>query len=232
MAKPGMAEMKELILNFHGVGEPPSGTEDTDLTYWWDEAPFLSTLDAVVASKQTSNIPIKITFDDGNISDVRFALPALKARGLKASFFVCAGRVGLNGYLCADAIKELLKAGMSIGSHGMHHRDWRQLGSTELYQEVVEAKLILKGVCGCEITEVAIPFGSYDRRILAKLKSAGYRTVYTSDGGLAPRHSWLKPRNTLDRSCEPRHVIEELIARDTPVARVRRFLIGSYKRLR
>ena len=75
-----MAEMKELILNFHGVGEPPSGTEDTDMTYWCDEAPFLSTLDAVVASKQTSNIPIKITFDDGNISDVRFALPALKAR--------------------------------------------------------------------------------------------------------------------------------------------------------
>ena len=173
-----MAEMKELILNFHGVGEPPSGTEDTDLTYWWDEAPFLSTLDAVVASKQTSNIPIKITFDDGNISDVRFALPALKARGLKASFFVCAGRVGLNGYLCADAIKELLKAGMSIGSHGMHHRDWRQLGSTELYQEVVEAKLILKGVCGCEITEVAIPFGSYDRRILTELRLAGYRRVY------------------------------------------------------
>ena len=232
MAKPGMPEMKELILNFHGVGEPPSGTEDTDLTYWWDEAPFLSTLDAVVASKQTSNIPIKITFDDGNISDFRFALPALKARGLKASFFVCAGRVGLNGYLCADAIKELLKAGMTIGSHGMHHRDWRQLGSTELYQEVVEAKLILKGVCGCEITEVAIPFGSYDRRILTELRLAGYRRVYNSNGGLARRDSWLKTRNTLDKFRSGRYVIENTIAGDAAAARLRRFLIGSYKRLR
>jgi peptidoglycan/xylan/chitin deacetylase (PgdA/CDA1 family) len=224
--------MRELILNFHGVGEPPSGTEDADRTYWCDEAPFLSTLDAVVASKQTSKIPIKITFDDGNISDVTFALPALKARGLKASFFVCAGRVGLNGYLCADAIKELLKAGMSIGSHGMHHRDWRQLGSTELYQEVVEAKLILEGVCGCEITEVAIPFGSYDRRILTELRVAGYRRVYNSNGGLARRDSWLKTRNTLDRFRSGRYVIENTISGDTAAARLRKFLIGSYKRLR
>jgi peptidoglycan/xylan/chitin deacetylase (PgdA/CDA1 family) len=221
----------ELILNFHGIGEPHVHASPYERRYWWDEESFHRILDAIHIA-DSSETPIVITFDDGNISDVCIALPALGQRNLKARFFICAGRVGLNGYLDAAAIRELLQAGMSIGSHGMNHRDWRELDPAELNKEIIEANRILEGMCGCEITEASVPFGSYDRRILAKLKSAGYRTVYTSDGGLAPRHSWLKPRNTLDRSWDPRHVIEELIARNTSVARVRRFLIGSYKRLR
>ena len=46
------------------------------------------------------------------------------------------------------------------------------------------------------VTTVALPFGRYDRRVLAKLASAGYRTVYSSDGmmrlsgqGVIPRFS-------------------------------------------
>lgn len=188
----------ELILNFHGVGEPPPGTPGNELGYWWDEAPFLEVLDAVVAARDSLGVPVAITFDDGNASDATIAMPALARRGLDASFFVCAGRMGAPGYLDAAAIRDLLAAHMTVGSHGMHHADWTKLDGRGLEREISEARRRLQDVCGRDITQAAIPFGHYDRLVLQRLRTEGFRRVYTSDGGLASPQAWLQPRNTLE----------------------------------
>ena len=80
------------------------------------------------------------TFDDGNVSDVTEALPALAERGLSAQVFVCAGRFGTDGFLTEEQVRELRAAGMSIGSHGMDHVRWRKLDEPRIGREVVEAK--------------------------------------------------------------------------------------------
>jgi peptidoglycan/xylan/chitin deacetylase (PgdA/CDA1 family) len=192
--------MKQLIFNFHGVGEPPPGTGADELKYWWKAEPFAAALDRISEARRHAGSDIVITFDDGNMSDATLAMPALVKRGLTAEFFVCAGRLGKAGYLDRGALAELIDAGMGVGSHGMNHVDWRRTDDRELNAEIPDAIAKLEQVSGRSVGSVAIPFGSYDRRVMARLRRARLNAVYTSDGGYAGTDDWLRPRNTLDRS--------------------------------
>jgi peptidoglycan/xylan/chitin deacetylase (PgdA/CDA1 family) len=219
---------KELILNFHGLGEPHSSIDPAELRYWWDEGPFCAMLDALCSANCTGT-SILITFDDGNSSDVRIALPALMQRNLKARFFVCAGRIGMRNYLDRSAILELIAAGMGVGSHGMKHVDWTLTSADDLHKETFAAKSELEDICGCLIEEIAIPFGSYNRRVVTKLREMGLRCVYTSDGGYARANDWLKPRNTLDRTWQGRDVMNEIRMRQGLTSRIKKFISRRYK---
>jgi peptidoglycan/xylan/chitin deacetylase (PgdA/CDA1 family) len=221
--------MREIFLNFHGLGEPPPGIDRSERRYWWDESHFVLVLDHLLAAPPGSGPTIRLTFDDGNMSDAKIAMPALARRGLTARFFVCAGRVGERGYLDAAAIRDLLAAGMTIGTHGMRHVDWRSIDDAELHSEVSVARRVLEDVGERDVDEVGIPFGSYDRRVLAKIRSEGYRHAYTSDGGTVRPSSWLKARNTLDRSWQRKSLLEELTARNSLARRLRRGIMNVYK---
>ena len=50
---------------------------------------------------------MRLSFDDGNSSDVEIALPALRERGLPRRFFVVAGRLDRPGSLSRDDVREL-----------------------------------------------------------------------------------------------------------------------------
>ncbi len=187
------APAQELILTFHGLGDPPAEIGASERPVWVPVAWFEAILDAL------PDQGVEIAFDDGNASDAEHALPALTARGRRARFFPLAGRIDADGYLGAREISLLHAAGMSIGSHGLHHRDWRTLGDGELHAEVVDSRRVLRELIGAEVTEAACPFGSYDRRVLRALRTAGYRRAYTSDGGASLTRSWLAPRTTVHR---------------------------------
>jgi peptidoglycan/xylan/chitin deacetylase (PgdA/CDA1 family) len=79
----------------------------------------------------------------------------------------------------------------------MRHRRWAGLDERELQEEVVDARRMIEGVVGRPVVEAACPFGSYNRRSLARLRDTGYRRVYTSDRGTARRDMWLQSRNTV-----------------------------------
>ncbi|HWB46474.1 MAG TPA: polysaccharide deacetylase family protein [Hyphomicrobiaceae bacterium] len=191
---------------------------------------FVSLLDCVADLRAEGTLPIDITFDDGNVSDLSIALPELSKRQLPATFFLCSGRLQSRNYLDAGAARELVAAGMGIGSHGMHHRDWRMLDEAELIDEISLARRELEDACGLPITKVAIPFGSYDRRVIGKVRAEGFSHVYTSDGGLAYRRAWLKPRNTLGVNSEKAD-IENLLSQPWTRQLVRD-VARSYKMLR
>ena len=142
---------------------------------------------------------MRLTFDDGNKSDVTVALPELIRRGLRAEFFVCPGRFGAPGFVDADDVRGLRDAGMSLGSHGMDHVPWRKLGEPAINREIVQAKQLLEATIRAPVETAACPFGAYDRRTLRTLRDAGFTRVYTSDRGWAGAHEWLVPRNTMCR---------------------------------
>ena len=158
---------------------------------------------------------VRITFDDGNASDVEHALSALRERGLSASFFVVAGRLGTPGFLDASDVRALAAAGMTVGCHGMHHVAWRHLDDRALHEELVGAKRIIEEVVERPVTEVACPFGSYDRRVLRSLRRCEYRTVYTSDGGTTASDDWLQTRNTV-RWGDGAGLVEQILSAERP----------------
>jgi peptidoglycan/xylan/chitin deacetylase (PgdA/CDA1 family) len=151
-------------LAFHGIGEPHYGVGPEELPYWISVASFTRLLDQTVELRRNGGPKITMTFDDGNSSDAHLAFPELCRRGLVGSFFVCAGRIGKKHYLDVLMIKDLLQGGMTIGSHGMDHRDWRTLHPLALDVEITDARRKLEDVAQRSVTTVAVPFGSYNRR--------------------------------------------------------------------
>ena len=187
-------QRQAINLTFHGIGTTDRPLETDEDRVWISRVRFLDVLDSVVGRDD-----VRITFDDGNASDLEHALPALRERGLKATFFIVAGRLGVPGFLSEDDVRALAGSGMGIGCHGMRHRSWRRLDDRALREEVVDAKAALEAIVGSRVSQAACPFGAYDRRVLRTLAHSGYREVFTSDGGAATADGWLQPRNSVRR---------------------------------
>jgi len=180
-------------INFHGVGTPPSEIGASERRVWISQSFFAKSLDVLTISR----IPVRISFDDGNVSDYEVALPELSARNLNADVFIVADRIGTPNYLSAAQIREMHRLGHRIGNHGMHHESWRGLQDEDLQQKLRVARQTIEDIIGAAVTVAACPFGEYDRRVLRTLRSCGYKTVYTSDGGCAVPDAWLQPRETV-----------------------------------
>lgn len=215
--------MNSYILNFHGIGSPHAHVPGSELNYWLDIEPFEAILDDVVEMRRSRNINVILSFDDGNRSDLEIAVPALQRRGLCAMFFVCAGRLTQENYLNAGALRDMLVAGMSIGSHGMNHVDWR---SSDLIQtEIFDARRQLQDATGDPILEAGIPFGLYSRHVIKSLHGAGFIKAYTSDGGMANMDKFLVARQTVTKSMAVPNMLQKLIGDET----VRKSLIRKLK---
>lgn len=219
--------MKAVNLTFHGVGEIERRLDPGEELFWVGRDQFESTLDSVAGRSD-----VRITFDDGNRSDLQYALPALRRRGLKATFFVVAGRLGAPGFLDQAGVRELTAGGMAIGCHGMRHRSWRRLGEQALKEELVDARGLLEQVVEGPVTEAACPFGLYDRRVLHWLHRSGYGRIYTSDRGTADPDGWIQARNSVRAGDEPA-VVDQILSHDAALHEVlRRRLKLAVKRWR
>lgn len=214
-------------LCFHGVGDPRRELEPGEEPYWLSRDSFLRVLDELVDRPE-----VRISFDDGNVSDVEIGLPALKERGLKATFFVLAGRLEHPGSLFIDQVHELLAAGMRVGSHGMHHRSWRGMSPAESHVELVEARDMLSQVTSRSVTEAALPLGLYDRRLLADLRRHRYERIYTSDRALAGQSAWAQPRFTVTAADTVQSVRRTILAHPTLARRAERRAARAVKSLR
>ena len=127
---------------------------------------------------------VVITFDDGHSSDL-LAARELHQRRLQAAFFVTCSNIGSDGYLDSGAVLELTRQGFEIGSHGVNHVRFANLAPDELQFQLAQSRQRLEELIRQPVTAVAFPFGSYDGRVIAGAIGAGYRTVMTSDFGLA-----------------------------------------------
>jgi peptidoglycan/xylan/chitin deacetylase (PgdA/CDA1 family) len=231
IGKVTMAVTQRLVLDVHGIGVMPSWVEPDEALYWCDApSTFEAILDAIPAASAAAGIPIELTFDDGNESDARIATPALVKRNLRAAFFVCAGRIGQAGYLDRSAMLEMIDAGMAIGSHGWSHVDWRRVDAPTLQKEVHEARRKIEDVVGQIVDSVAIPFGSYDRRVMSEL--GAFKTIYTSDGGLAETTGRIVPRESYRKDWASTAVADMATKRESALGSVRRTLKSAIKRMR
>ena len=187
MAPPPQEHVVNLC--FHGIGTPERPLEPGEAQYWIDERTYLDILDVV-----SDRLDVRLSFDDGNASDVAIGLPGLLERGLNAEFYVLAGRIGEPGSLTADEVRALQSAGMTIGSHGWHHTSWRDARGDRIDAELVGARTTIADIVGRPVTVAACPLGLYDRRVLGELRRHGYTKVMTSDRAVARSGSWLQPR--------------------------------------
>jgi peptidoglycan/xylan/chitin deacetylase (PgdA/CDA1 family) len=186
------------VLTYHRVA-PLSAVGLTDLKV--DPATFVAELaalhnagyhpiseaqlfDALYRGNPLPAKPIIISVDDGYVDDVTRILPALQRFHMVATFFVITGRMTEPGFLSADQIRELERAGMDVGDHTAHHVDLRQITPSELQAETAGSRKVLERVLGHPVYFFAYPFGAYNDAVIEAVHAAGFTMAYTTAGGI------------------------------------------------
>ncbi|MFC5833690.1 polysaccharide deacetylase family protein [Nonomuraea insulae] len=216
-----------ITMTVHGIGPAVRPLDPGEDRTWVSVEQFEHVLDTVVERDD-----VRITFDDGNASDIEIALPRLLERGLRAEFFVLAGLLGERGRLAEADVRELVKAGMRVGSHGWAHRDWRKIDHRQAVEELDAAHQRISRLSGHPVTRVAIPFGSYDRHVLRRLRQAGVTRAYTSNGDRARPDAWLQDRYTLWHDLDAKWTRQVLDGSPSLALRARKTAGRAYKRWR
>lgn len=183
----------KICLKLHGLGTPTPAALSDEHSFWTGEERFARILS--LAAQHPEHI--HLTFDDGNESDARIALPALLAAGLKASFFFSTDFIGTPGYANEEDIRALASAGMEIGSHGCRHVSWAGLSGDEITEDVICSFARLQTILGAPVHVVAAPYGDCDFRILRILHKLRVRRVYTSLPGPTLDSDWLVRRHVI-----------------------------------
>jgi peptidoglycan/xylan/chitin deacetylase (PgdA/CDA1 family) len=100
-----------------------------------------------------------------------------------ATFFVITGRFTEPGFLSADQVRQLDRAGMDVGDHTAHHVDLRLLTPAELHAETSGSRRLLERVLGHPIYYFAYPFGAYNDAVVSAVRAAGFTMAYSTVGG-------------------------------------------------
>lgn len=219
---------KEIILNFHGIGQPHAQVGPDEIPYWIGEDFFDDIL--VLAKGHRNSGMIVFTFDDGNRSDLTIAAERLQSRGLKGKFYVLASRFDSQHYLSRDDARRLCEMGMEIGLHGRDHVDWRTIASDRLADETIAAKHEISAAIGRAVDSVAIPFGAYNVRVIKHLRACQFERIYTSDGGSASAHNQIRNRTSVRSNMRMGDVLAILDEHEATTMRARRWVSTTLRR--
>ncbi len=147
---------------------------------------------------------VLVTTDDGFRSVLTEMLPILQRHRVPAIAFVSSGLIGTGRagdadepYLTWPEVRELAAAGVTIGSHAVHHRSLAQLAPAEQQQEAAGSKARIEQELGAAIASFAYPYGTladFDQASADVLRAAGYRLGFTSQHGAIERGApdWLQ----------------------------------------
>lgn len=142
---------------------------------------------------------VVITFDDGFQDAIRHAVPVLAKYGFTATFFVVAGLIGRTSEWTrarraiemplADlgALREIDRAGFTIGSHTMTHRRIADLTEDEGRRELHESRQRLEDWLGRTVRDLAYPYGSASESVRRLAADCGYLRACSTIEGLSPQ---------------------------------------------
>ena len=198
---------KLTVLMYHAVVDDLGRCEGADPHYAvlrWQFALHLKALRSLgmrsssiakLRAESSAENVVVMTFDDGHASN-RDAAESLRAFSFTADFLVNPSTVGKPNHLSWGDLRAMSDAGMSIQSHGYHHRYLDELKPSEVLAELVDSKREIEDRIGQAVTVFGPPGGRMSAGLAEAAETAGYGALCTSRVGLwcIQGGAWRIPR--------------------------------------
>jgi len=197
------------ILMYHGVAEPRAKNE---VRYacapdrFEEHMAFLCSAGHDVISLDTlreyldgraklGKTAVLVTLDDGYGDNYENAFPILRKHRIPAAIFLVAGFAGktsrwgrADGYaeqkmLDWGQVREMRKAGITLGSHTLTHPRLPELPLDEARGEIEGAKQLMEDELGETVEYFAYPYGRYNQEIQRMVEEAGYSLACSTRSG-------------------------------------------------
>ncbi|MFE8596315.1 polysaccharide deacetylase family protein [Archangium violaceum] len=134
---------------------------------------------------------VSLNFDDCLSSQLQ-AAAMLEARGMRGTFFINSGKLGLSGRLTAAQVRALQDAGHEIGGHTLTHPHLTTLSADEQRREICNDRVALLNQ-GFRVTSFAYPFGDKDSVTRQIVIDCNYNSARESGGLRTPTGSSGNP---------------------------------------
>ena len=189
------------VLMYHDIKTTPQNNFDVLVEDFGEQLDWLkqegyetlSIEEFISHVKNQESFPEKsvlITFDDGYNGIYNYAMPELKKRGMKATFFITSSMIGVLTTTYPHVTEEELKLMaadelFSIGSHTVSHLHLDELSPEERDYELTESKSAIEELIGKKVVAIAYPYGNYDEEVIKAVKNSGYEIAFAvQDKGL------------------------------------------------
>ncbi|MGH9775417.1 MAG: XrtA system polysaccharide deacetylase [Candidatus Acidiferrales bacterium] len=147
--------------------------------------------------------PWLLTFDDGHISNYRYALPLLEESSQKAIFFVIVDWMGVRApYMNWAHLRELVALGHRVASHGWSHLPLTRCSPAQTWEELEKSKLTLEDHLGVAVDSISVPHGRWNNDLLRICAQVGYRHIYTSN-------AWMRSRPFIETQIHGRFMVRK-----------------------
>jgi peptidoglycan/xylan/chitin deacetylase (PgdA/CDA1 family) len=128
---------------------------------------------------------VAITIDDAFRSVYREAWPRLRRAGLPFTLFVATDAVdgGGRGFMTWDQVREMAKAGVTIGAHSASHAHLAALPPVAVTRELEKSNHRFQQELGFRPRLFAYPYGEANLMVMDAARAAGYAAAFGQHSG-------------------------------------------------
>ena len=133
-----------------------------------------------------------ITFDDGFVDNIEVALPIVRRHNLPIAVFVVAATIDRTfevnwvdtpppfrlETLTRDHLEEMVREGVTIGSHSLFHKDLTSLSFEECLEDLTSSKAVLEEAIRGPVRYLAYPRGLWNDTVARAARMAGYANAF------------------------------------------------------
>lgn len=195
-AAPALAAESAVVLMYHRFGEANHSTSSVSVETFkahlaelrdggYTVLPVPEIVAALKAGRPLPDRAVGITVDDAYLSVYQRGWPLLREAGFPLTLFVAAGPVdeSRNGYMSWDQVREMMKAGVTIGHHTIWHRRLQRATPSRVAREISEATLRYEAELGIKPEIFSYPYGEYSLAVRQAAIDAGFIAAFSQTSG-------------------------------------------------